>query len=91
MPQGLQIWDASGALVFDTTLRTATLFGIIHITGSGSVTDADFAKGDPFWFYLPLDYSAVISLNVTFSSNTFSWSSATPSVSPNGNFIYGIR
>lgn len=49
MPSGLQIWDASGNLVLDTTVRTGTFVGALSTgTSNGSLYVADLARGTPF-------------------------------------------
>ena len=48
MPQGLQIWDASGALVLDTNTMHTRMVGVIQGPASGSISVPIFANGRPF-------------------------------------------
>jgi hypothetical protein len=81
MAEGLQIWDAQGQLVFDTTTRNTRILGIVDIgTGAatGSVTNAGFAEGTPFWFCTALSFSTnlgdyIISPTFSVSGNTLTW------------------
>lgn len=80
MSQGLQIWDAGGALVMDTTTRVATLVGRVATgTSNGSVSNAALAKGVPIYFTV-LDQSAQTNPywqyypSFFISGTTLSWS-----------------
>ena len=69
MPQGLQVWDAGGVLVIDTTTRVGRLIDVITITGanmSGSDTNDQLLTGDP-WFFLTGDHED--QPTVSFSGN----------------------
>lgn len=54
MSQGIQVFDASGNIVFDTNQVTGRLFGYQDLYGSGgvsfTVTDSRFSSGTPFCF-----------------------------------------
>jgi hypothetical protein len=83
MAAGLQIFDASGAVVVDLSDRPGRILGAASATTSsatygnnGSVTDARLANGTPFYIITPFfgffgdDFGYPI---VTFSGTTMSW------------------
>lgn len=73
MPQGMQVRDASGALIQDVTDRVTRILGYVDTTtAAGSITDARFATGTPFYQKGNVDFNSV-GKNVTFSGNTMSW------------------
>ena len=83
MPAGLQVFDASGAIVLDTTMRVARLLGqIITPVGvtSGASSDPDLATGTPFYFAQPLGATSTAPVGVSFSGNTLNWT-----INPGGN------
>lgn len=75
MTSGVQVWDASGNLIFDTPNRTGKVLGVVTTTtANGSVTDPNFAKGAAFWFAYNNatgHYPPVMSYNS--GTNTLSW------------------
>ena len=80
MSQGLQVWDAGGTLVMDTTTRVATLVGRVTTgTSSGSVSNPALGKGVPIYFAV-LDQSAQTNSywqyypSFSISGTTLSWS-----------------
>lgn len=76
MAQGLQIWDASGNLIFDTSDRISRVLGIVTITAnvSGSVTNSGFSGLSPFWFCIPLDYDTYMpEFTFTSGTNNLAW------------------
>lgn len=106
MAAGLQIWDANGVLVSDTTMRWGRFLGVVNIpkpTGnaSGSVVDAGLSTGEPFWFCFGATGDWVIQPAISVSGNTLSWSFGFDqvggiSVAPVGavsaiTLIYGVR
>jgi len=51
MPVGMQVYDASGALVSDFTTRMSQTLGTLTLGdghGAGGITDANFSRGTPF-------------------------------------------
>jgi predicted GTPase len=76
MPQGLQVMDASGNIIFDTNTVAGRIIGTVDITAStaGSVTSSGFSTGTPFWVFQPKT-TAYFSRapSVTISGNTLSW------------------
>lgn len=87
MSEGLQIFNSSGVVVLDISDDTGKTLGIANITANtaGSVTDARFSFGQPFWVIL-LEDSGNYPL-VTYNSNTLSWNNG---ASFNGKITYGI-
>lgn len=102
MPAGYQQWDASGNLILDTSTIVGRFFGKINIGGAGSaktgsVTNAKFSQGTPFYVAvntLGVDvegYGVVI----TFSGNTMTWTypqaGNTGPERPNATIVYGVH
>lgn len=80
MPQGLQIFNSAGQIIFNTEDRITRFIGNQLIAGNGSINVPDFASGLPFWYtYLlngilqPLETYP----QVNISGTTITWS--TPS------------
>lgn len=77
MPQGLQVWDASGNLILDISERVGKFLGIATITAgvNGSVTNAGFALGQPFFMVTTLGTLPTYRPSLTFNAgtNTLSW------------------
>jgi len=74
MGQGLQIWNASGGLVLDTSHRLTRVLGSFESgTSDGSLTSPGFSQGTPWHVRLTsqLGYTAP---TITVSGNTLSWS-----------------
>lgn len=90
MPQGLQVFDADGHLVLDTSSRIGRILGYVDApVGAGSIVNASFAQGTPFYFvnkdfgvlgaYGPFELPSRISTpEVSFSGTTMSWTRAAP-------------
>ena len=88
MPQGIQVWDATGTLIFDTTTITARLIGYQTITNSsGNITNSQFSTGTPFYLFMPGSYTTTTSPQVVFSGTNMSWPAGTFS----GIIYYGVR
>jgi len=75
MPQGLQIWDASGNLILDTSSHIGRVLGVATLTGgtNGSVTDANFSTGTPFWHLQPNATYPTKLPDITISGTTLNW------------------
>lgn len=85
MPQGLQIWDASGNLVVDLTDHFGRLIGYQNVSSSGSFSSSEFSKGTPFYLYLPSNYNQNYP-SIFFSGNTLNWTGSSFS----GVIYYGV-
>ena len=88
---GLQVFDANGNTVMDTSTRLGRVLGIAVITAgvSGSLTNNGFYEGTPF-FQAMGDYgSRVVGPALSVSGNTLSWSWPAAS-SGEYRIIYGI-
>lgn len=92
MPQGLEVYNASGVLEMAVTDRLTRIIGETTATGgtAGSVTNAGLATGSPFW-WVSRDSSSFYSIepSITVSGDTLSW---TWPISTTGSFtiIYGV-
>lgn len=75
MPLGMQVWDASGNLIVDTATYMGRILGTVSTgTSNGSVTNAGFATGQPWWFITRKTSSAYMyTPKITISGNTLSW------------------
>jgi hypothetical protein len=97
VPQGLQTWDASGALLVDITDRLTRFLGTISISAGapGTVTDNGFLTGAPFCISLRTAAGTPNFLNntmvppvVSFAGNVMSYNAASPS--GDHLLIYGV-
>jgi hypothetical protein len=93
MPQGMQIWDASGNLILEISDRIARVLGVASITGGtdGSVTNAGFSTGTPFWACVPVASGRAPVPDVSLSGTTLSWD-FTPGIgyAPSYRLVYGV-
>lgn len=93
MPQGIEVYNAAGRLVFNSDGRVSRSIGSASITGvDGSVTDAALLTGDPVFFFVS-DPSFAYRVYPTFSisGSTISWTyPATGGLKINGTLIYGV-
>jgi len=96
MPAGLQVWDATGALVLDTSTIVARVLGSITTSDlSGSLTDAGFLTGNPFWAVAtsqPWYFNALLHESISVTGSTLAWDFTAGFVGPGGTFtiIYGV-
>lgn len=96
MPQGLQVWDASGNVVMDTTTWVSQVLGSFALAaghGAGSISDANLAQGRPYVIVLPAEGNKgsqaggnPVANVVTVSGTTVSWNAAADAC----QVIYGI-
>lgn len=93
MAFGYEIFDASGNLIISNTGATGLILGQVEITAanqSGTVTNADFARGTPFWLFAPAFASPGNEPGVSVAGTTLTWTTpATPNYL--GYIWYGIR
>lgn len=91
MPQGLQVFDASGNEILSVTDRISRVLGITTISGGspGSVSNAGFAGLTPFWICTPLVSYGTFSPQFSFDAgtNTLSWT--WPVSGPDHQLVYG--
>lgn len=98
MTAGLQVWDASGNLMVDTSTLMGRIFGSVTIQSgdSGSLVDENLLTGVPFAIpcaqfldgYDPFEWDPGISNPViTFSGNTMFWSSYNTSLLEKPEYI----
>lgn len=97
VPQGLQIWDANGSPVLDTTDRIARVLGQVSFSGGGSRVDNRLTSGQPFFFAQfhnpPTSWDeAYPVVTVTFSGNRMTWTvNQYDASSSSGVIFYGVR
>jgi len=90
MPQGLQIWDTSGNLVFDTNTNAGRVLGNVTVTAStaGSATNAGLTTGRPFWiFQVTTTQYFTKQPAISVSGTTISWDNT---AEENGYIVYGV-
>lgn len=93
MPVGMQVYDASGALVTDFTTRMSQTVGTLTLGnghGAGSVTNAYFSQGTPFAAVLgegrwQADGTPRVPTRVSFAGNVLNYTSGDSCV-----IVYGI-
>lgn len=91
MAAGLQVWDANGDQIVDTTTRLGRIIGITTIsTNTGSINDADFADGTPFFIATPTNVSSPsFGPKLSMSGTTLSWDFEGRTVSSH-RLVYGV-
>lgn len=96
MAAGLQVWDASGNLLIDTTTWCGQILGNFTLAAphsAGSLSDGNLTLGRPFAFLLPNDGNNGSKAagnpqgqTVTISGSTLSWSASDQAC----QVIYGV-
>jgi len=94
VPQGLQVFDASGNIVLDITDRLTRVLGEVNTgAAAGSVTDAGLSSGDPWYIAFRVDgamwSSADADLAISISGTTLSWSYGS-GTAQNMTITYGV-
>lgn len=89
MSYGLRVWDASGNLHIDTSTLMGRILGQVAVTGAGSVTNAGFATGTPFYLELHKNNNPAY-LSFTMSGTTLSWTVTNSSYSVDSVVLYGV-
>lgn len=51
--QGLQIWNASGTLILDSSDRLGRIVGSARVAGTNGGVGADLSQGTPFYSFQP--------------------------------------
>lgn len=92
MTAGLQIWNASGALILDATSRVGRIKGQANVAGFAGSYSADLSGGTPFYSFQPDRLFYQINNQTpcpifTLSSSGISW---TYSSSAGLNYVYPI-
>lgn len=90
MPQGLQIFDAAGNVIFDTNVRAGRVLGVASVVAAtaGSVTNAGLATGTPFWAFQTTTTSYFTAApTISVSGTTLSWGAEAGAA---GNIVYGV-
>jgi len=78
MPAGLQLFNASGALLLDTSDRLGRIVGAVQLKGFNGQMSADLSSGTPFWSFQPDFLFAHTTQQtpppiITIDSNGVSW------------------
>lgn len=96
MPQGIQIFNSSGSLVFDMTKCTTYVLGTGHTgTANGSLSDSRIVSGRT-WIIVTTAQEKALIPNFTVSNGKISWNFNTTSATSFGatimnlSFIYGV-
>lgn len=91
MPQGLQVFDASGNVMVDLTTSITRVLGMADIgTSNGSITDTGFSTGIPWWVVLCTSTgSNIFSPSIGVSGNVLSYTF--PLSGLTARIIYGVR
>lgn len=93
MSQGLQVFNASGQVIFNTSDRLTRIIGSASLSGNGSMVVPEFATGAGFYFMFALEeYAPGVPRQfprITISGTTLSWDTpGTPHVP--GLVFYGV-
>jgi hypothetical protein len=100
MAQGIQIWDAAGVNIVDTSTLMGIYLGYITIpttTPTGSITVPEFAMTGvtPWANYVNNSFDGIRNMKITISGTTLSWEAraqtGTPGTDKYGFLMYGIR
>lgn len=90
MPQGLQIFDADGIIIFDTNVKAGRVLGTATVAAStaGSVSNAGLTTGTPFWIYQASTTAFFAQApTITVSGSTLSWAADSQRA---GLIVYGV-
>lgn len=97
MAQGLQVFDAAGNIIFDTSDRVGRVLGLIRINAgdTGSFTPTGFTNGQVFasfqrdqtWITGNTSQFVGALPVISISGNTIFWTSNSQYISPLGNTI----
>jgi hypothetical protein len=100
MSAGLQIWNASGVLILDTSHRLGRIKGTVQLKGQGGSVACDMSDGTPFWSFQPDFLYAHISnvtpppiINISTTGISWSYSSTSGLSFPNpitGWLFFGV-
>jgi hypothetical protein len=94
MPEGVEIYNSSGVLIFSTTQRLGKVLGTQSISSNGNTTVAGTALGTPFAFApsstgsdeWPNSFGQDANWpEVTFSGTTMTWVTAVAA-----EIVYGV-
>lgn len=79
-------------MLLDTAYRTGFILGSVTISAgnqSGSVTDANFANGTPFYYMISTTSNVGNEPKITFSGTTMTWTATTSGFA--GIIYYGFN
>lgn len=92
MPQGLQVFNANGDIIFDTNTNAGRVLGVADVIAytTGSAVNDGLLTGRPFWVFQTTTtqyFSTAPTITASTTSNVISWSTQS---STNGIIIYGV-
>jgi hypothetical protein len=104
MASGLQVWDASARITFDTNYSTSRVLGVVSQVGvyarRGSVADGRFSTGRQFFMFSPKSvgnssygFPYIASVGIRIEGNTLYWDVYFSGDNYNadcGTIIYGV-
>lgn len=83
----------TGEIIVDPNTRLGTILGVVTANKTnGSLVNAGFLKGEPFWCIINTDASVSLTgLKVSVSGSTMSWIYKNSGLSSNGIYriVYG--
>lgn len=95
MAEGFKVWDASGKLIIDGTKRLSRVLGVTTIGAntSGTITDAGFATGVPYWISIrdtlsPSATDNIVPPSISVSGTTLTYDNSSPRLTH--RVIYGV-
>ena len=93
MPQGLEVYNASGVLELSITDRITRILNSAVLTGAstGTIVDAGLLTGDPFW-WVSADSSTFYATEPTInvSGDTISWDITPYGGTESYTIVYGV-
>ncbi len=87
MADGFKVWDASGNLIIDGTRRLSRVLGwtTIGANTSGTITDAGFSTGTPYWISIRNDVTSPVAPgtntvppSISVSGTTLTYDNSSP-------------
>ena len=95
MATGFKVWDAAGNLTIDGTTRMSRVLGYTTIGAntSGTITDAGFSTGTPYWISIrnslsPGAFDDVEPPSISVAGTTLTYDNSSPRL--DHLVIYGV-
>ena len=92
MSQGLQLWDASGNLILDTSMRLGRVLNVVDLSGAtdGSEENAGLLTGTPFWMVTFLGSFATYMPTISVVGDDISWAFGGKGSGNSYKLVYGV-
>lgn len=93
MAYGWQVLDASGNITTDHTNYLGTFLGVTTLTAgtNGSVTNAGFSLGTPYWHAIPTaTFTQIKEPTLSVSGTTLSWTWPSSPGTATWKLVYGV-